>query len=211
MKAEGKKRLTPRDIASNQKKDHIFQTSMKLFKEYGYKNVTMKMIATETGISEGSIYNFFGEKAGIINMLSEKIQRELQSLITPSEEHLNDVKGTIYAFMLAQSDAYESYGKDIIEVHLTSYANRRSVRRSGGTLGTFIDSVYEMEPSLVEFLNIASERNLLKCDISTNEFSFILTSFACGMLNLWISYGDGFSLHDTAEKLFHHVIEAHIL
>lgn len=169
----------------------------------------MKMIATETGISEGSIYNFFGEKAGIINMLSEKIQRELQSLITPSEEHLNDVKGTIYAFMLAQSDAYESYGKDIIEVHLTNYAHRSgSVHRPGGT---FIDSVYEMEPALVEFLNIASERNLLKCDISTNEFSFILTSFACGMLNLWISYGDGFSLHDTAAKLFHHVIEAHIL
>lgn len=203
------KKMTPRDIASMEKKHHIYDVAMRLFQEYGYKNVTMKMISAESGISEGSIYNFFGEKAGITSLMTEQLQEKIYPAIEPTEENLKHPKKAIFNYMMAQSDAYESYGRDVDEVYLSTnlkYAQNQHYRYT-----QFMDFVAVTEPDLLEYLKIATEKKKIKCLLELNEFVFILASLGGGMLHSWISYGDGYSLHDSSEKVFQHIIDQYIL
>jgi len=199
------KLLTPRDIASAQKKEHIFRVSMELFQKYGYSKVTMKMISRESGISEGSIYNFFGEKAGILSMLTEQLQQRLYPLIEPTEDNLKNPVETVYRYMMAQSDEYEKLGKDIGDVYLSNSGKHFSFQLTQCT--DFISTVKIMSPDLVRFLQIAIEENRIECAIDYVEFAYILAGQGSGMLHSWIAFGGNHSLHDTTKRVFRDVID----
>ncbi|MCH4889672.1 TetR/AcrR family transcriptional regulator [Acidaminobacter sp. JC074] len=47
-------------------KDKILMTSMKLFMEKGYKKTTTKLIASEAGVNEVTVFRLFGKKRKII-------------------------------------------------------------------------------------------------------------------------------------------------
>lgn len=46
-------------------KDHIVLTALKLFLYKSYKDVTMKDIVTETGLSKGAFYHYFDSKESV--------------------------------------------------------------------------------------------------------------------------------------------------
>lgn len=198
-----KKYLTPRDIASAQKKEHIFNVALDLFKEYGYQNVTMKTISRESGISEGSIYNFFGEKAGILSMITDQIQKQIYPLIEPTEENLKEPAVTIYKYMVGQCDAYEALGRDIAQIYLSS-VGKFTVPTVYGK--NFIYSVSKIEPDLVEFLQIVIKEKRMTCSIELEEFAFLLINLGAGMLHSWCTHGEGYTLHDAAEIVFKDLI-----
>lgn len=200
------KQLSAREIASAQKKEHIFNVSLELFKKYGYHNVTIKTISKESGISEGSIYNFFKEKAGILSMLTEQILKKHYELIEPTEENLKDPAKTIHQYMMAQFDAYESCGKDLDDVYLSNIA--KFTKKPYYVNSNFIDSVIFSEPDLINFIKIAIEKGKMTCSIDSVEFAFMITSLASGILHSWISYGENTSLHDTANQVMYNVIHA---
>ena len=83
---------TPREIASAKKKDLIFKTAISLFKKYGYDKVTIKDISKASGISEGSIYNFFGSKADILISLGDYTYKYSVVFLKPTQENLENPK-----------------------------------------------------------------------------------------------------------------------
>ena len=60
------KKKTKRETQSEKKKKKIVEVSLKLFGAYGYNGTTISDISKASGFSTGSIYNFFGNKAGIM-------------------------------------------------------------------------------------------------------------------------------------------------
>jgi AcrR family transcriptional regulator len=46
----------------NESKEHILVTSLKLFLQKSFKEVTMKQIVEETGMSKGAFYHYFNSK-----------------------------------------------------------------------------------------------------------------------------------------------------
>lgn len=46
-------------------KDHILMTALNLFLHKSYKDVTMKDIVTETGLSKGAFYHYFDSKESV--------------------------------------------------------------------------------------------------------------------------------------------------
>lgn len=46
----------------NDTREHILTTSLKLFLQKNFKEVTMKEIVTETGMSKGAFYHYFSSK-----------------------------------------------------------------------------------------------------------------------------------------------------
>lgn len=46
----------------NESKEHIILTSFKLFLQNGYRDVTMSMLVTATGLSKGAFYHYFKSK-----------------------------------------------------------------------------------------------------------------------------------------------------
>ncbi len=74
-----------------QKRALIMSTSMELFAEEGYHNVSISKIADKAGISKGLMYNYFKSKeALIISIIDEGIE-ELFDLFDPNHDgHITD-------------------------------------------------------------------------------------------------------------------------
>lgn len=54
------------EIRTQKKKMAVVNAALKLFKEKGFVHVTIMDIATESGVSSVSLYNYFGSKEGIV-------------------------------------------------------------------------------------------------------------------------------------------------
>ncbi|MDN3354489.1 TetR family transcriptional regulator [Actinomadura sp. DC4] len=59
---------------SEQTRDLIAKTALRLFRERGYEATTMRAIATEAGVSVGNAYYYFGSKEELIQLYYEHSQ-----------------------------------------------------------------------------------------------------------------------------------------
>ena len=62
---------------------HIADTALGLFRERGYDKTTMRLIASEAGVSQGNAYYYFDGKDALVQELYARIQRDHRDLATP--------------------------------------------------------------------------------------------------------------------------------
>jgi TetR/AcrR family transcriptional regulator, repressor of fatR-cypB operon len=78
------------EIRTQQKKDAIIHAALKLFKEKGFVQVSIKDIAEESGVSSVSLYNYFGSKEGVVkecaNVLMQNTIRMAKELLQQNIE-----------------------------------------------------------------------------------------------------------------------------
>lgn len=141
-------------------------------------------------------------------MLTEHILKKNYALIEPTEENLKHSAETIHRYMMAQTDAYEACGRDLDDVYLANIA--KFIHPPIYQSSDFIDSVRSSEADLVAFMQKAIDEGYMTCSIDIVEFAFIITSLASGMLHSWITYGEGYSLHETADKVLYDLIQTFI-
>ena len=199
---------TKREIESQRKKETIFQAAMELFREYGYDNVTMKMIAKASGMSEGSIYHFFGEKAGILPMLTQSIQKNIMHLIEPTNEHLNDPLGTMLEYLTAQGQEYEKLGRELTEIYCATPLKLRGQRYGNGT--SLLSTVAGIEPDLLSFIQEAIKQGTLVTSLPAEELAFSLICTGSGLVSIWINHGEGYSLTEASRTIFSSVLNAYL-
>lgn len=203
-----KREPTKRDLASQQKKHIIFQSAMGLFREYGYHQVTMKMIARESGISEGSIYHFFGEKAGILSMLITEIQDVISHHIALTDENLNDPGKALLNYLSAQAEEYEKLGRDLAAIFCMSFQKPLPLSHQRGE--DLKSTIHFIDPMLVAFIQEAMDRGTLRIGVTAEELAFSLTSLGSGLTTIWIIYGEGYSLSEASHKVFDAAIQSYL-
>lgn len=73
------------EIRTQKKKEAIVQAALKLFKEKGFVQVSVKDIEAESGVSSVSLYNYFGSKEGVVkecaNVLMENTVRMAKEIL----------------------------------------------------------------------------------------------------------------------------------
>ncbi|PNQ81760.1 TetR/AcrR family transcriptional regulator [Paenibacillus sp. F4] len=74
------------EIRTQKKKDAIVNAALKLFKEKGFIHVSIKDIATESGVSFVSLYNYFGSKEGVVKECANVL---MQSTVRMAKELIN--------------------------------------------------------------------------------------------------------------------------
>lgn len=62
-------------------KERILETSIEMFSESGYSDVSIRDIAGTVGIKESSIYYHFKSKQDILDTLVRKYEEKIQSLV----------------------------------------------------------------------------------------------------------------------------------
>jgi len=72
------------EIRTQKKKDAVIQAALELFKENGYTNVGINDIASKSGVSSVSIYNYFDSKNGLVMACTRK-------LMSKSTEEINQL------------------------------------------------------------------------------------------------------------------------
>lgn len=196
---------TPRDIASARKKEHIYKCALELFKEYGYESVTIKDIAAHSGMSEGSIYNFFGSKNGILAKTYDYIVTSSAEYITQTEEHLADPRGTIYNYLMHSGAVYVSLGWEIVlKYHSSLQFPFRTGENDGGLEQSLSKS---MLPDLYAFLEEATRRGRIAPKLPPETVTVMLSALCTGVVVNWASCEGKFDLLAETGKLVLHELE----
>ena len=67
------KKMTARDIKSQETKTKITEAARKLMRQYGYENTAIQDVCREAGVSTGTVYHFFPSKHAILEEIFASI------------------------------------------------------------------------------------------------------------------------------------------
>ena len=101
-----------------QRQKEILAAADELFREYGYENTTLRMIAQEVGISCGHLEHYFKEKKDLLNALAELMIKNLWDIGTEVCRELGEDSYIRYAFAVHLLFQICSYLPDIKKITL---------------------------------------------------------------------------------------------
>ena len=174
-----RKKPTKQSIESQKKKDHIYQTALSLFMEYGYSNVSILDISKASDMSVGSIYNYYGSKIGIVRRISEETAHGIPSMLTPTPENLQNPIQTI-------TDAFCSIGSNIdTDITRDIAKHFRAVREEDYLLPIENHMWAGIYTCLVAFLYDAKEIGTISTDQSPEDIANYILSVLHGCIINW--------------------------
>lgn len=82
--------MSPRGAAANarlreESRARLLDAALALFSRHGYDRTTVRMIATEAGVSTGLLYNYFGSKEELLLALFEATMAEVRASFAEAE------------------------------------------------------------------------------------------------------------------------------
>lgn len=79
------------------KEKNILEVSIKEFAKNSYSNASTNIIAKESGISKGSLFNYFGSKLNLYLYMVDKVIKKYEEAMMPQLENLsNDMFERVY-------------------------------------------------------------------------------------------------------------------
>jgi len=94
---------------SEQTRDLIAKTALRLFRERGYEATTMRAIAAEAGVSVGNAYYYFDSKERLIQGFYDRAQVEHEAAARPVLESERDLAARIAGVIEAWLITMEPY------------------------------------------------------------------------------------------------------
>ncbi len=98
----------PKIVDREQYRSELLEKCFTLFAEKGYGSLTMRQIATELGVSTGTLYHYFPSKEVLFEQLIEEIDRKINSEVILALENYVTVQERIeFGFnYFAQNEGY---------------------------------------------------------------------------------------------------------
>jgi TetR/AcrR family fatty acid metabolism transcriptional regulator len=107
------------------RKDRIMEAALRIFAEKGFQEATIAEIGREAGVSDATIYEYFGTKEDLLFAIPEKISNdaiEESVLIVP---YIKDVEGRMRALLLGYVQLYQDNPHYSALVLLQLMSNKR--------------------------------------------------------------------------------------
>ena len=79
------------------RKDRIMDAALRIFAEKGFQIATITEISKEAGVSEATIYEYFGTKEDLLFAIPEKISNETFEKSSKVIPYIKGVEGKIRA------------------------------------------------------------------------------------------------------------------
>ena len=124
------------------RKDRIMDAALRIFAEKGFQIATITEISKEAGVSEATIYEYFGTKEDLLFAIPEKISNETFEKSSKVIPYIKGVEGKIRAILLFYVQLYQSNPHYSALVLLQLMSNKRfrhtpahaAIRRSSHVL-----------------------------------------------------------------------------
>jgi TetR/AcrR family fatty acid metabolism transcriptional regulator len=124
------------------RKDRIMEAALRIFAEKTFQDATISEISKEAGVSEATIYEYFGTKEDLLFAIPEKISNdtfEKSQIVLP---FIKDVEGRMRAILLSYVHLYQNNPHYSALVLLQLMSNKRfrqteahaAIRRSAHSL-----------------------------------------------------------------------------
>jgi AcrR family transcriptional regulator len=158
-------RLTKRQQQALETKRVLFDTSVALFNEKGYDNVTVEEITNRAGVAKGSFYTYFNSKSDIV---IEEF-RNIDDFYRRYERNLKRYR-TASRRLLAFTRAQTRYVRDEVGLRLLSllYANNISVSDSNSIL---VDTGRFLHEIVGRIVSYGQESGEFRTDVSVDDLT----------------------------------------
>lgn len=197
-------RTTRREIASRQKRDLIYKTAIELFQKNGYDQTSMKDISQASGISIGSIYHFYQNKAEILRRYGLSLNNSIRYLIEPNQENIRNARKCIYDYLMNMATCFDRAGYDLVS-HLHDNAGAIWIDSEGKFVQE--SSIQELKP----FIEQALKEKTLHSPYSSKQIAEYLHIAGQGIIHTWIILGGKQPMAEMAgpflEVVFHSLFE----
>jgi TetR/AcrR family fatty acid metabolism transcriptional regulator len=107
------------------RKDRIMDAALRIFAEKGFQNATITEISKAAGVSEATIYEYFGTKEDLLFAIPEKITNDTFEESSKVIPYIKGVEGKIRAILLFYVKLYQSNPNYSALVLLQLMSNRR--------------------------------------------------------------------------------------
>jgi len=112
-------------VKTKSRKDRIMDAALHIFAEKTFQEATISEISKESGVSEATIYEYFGTKEDLLFAIPEKISNdtfEESKLVLP---FIKDVEGRMRAILLSYIQLYQNNPHYSALVLLQLMSNKR--------------------------------------------------------------------------------------
>ena len=124
------------------RKDRIMDAALRIFAEKGFQNSTITEISKEAGVSEATVYEYFGTKEDLLFAIPEKISNDTFEESSKVIPYIKGVEGKIRAILLFYVQLYQTNPNYSALVLLQLMSNKRfrhtpahtAIRKSSHTL-----------------------------------------------------------------------------
>jgi TetR/AcrR family fatty acid metabolism transcriptional regulator len=107
------------------RKDRIMEAALHIFAKKGFQNATITEISKEAGVSEATIYEYFGTKEDLLFAIPEKISNETFEESSKVIPFIKGVEGKMRAMLLSYVQLYQSNPNYSALVLLQLMSNKR--------------------------------------------------------------------------------------
>lgn len=107
------------------RKDRIMDAALRIFAEKGFQSATITEISKAAGVSEATIYEYFGTKEDLLFAIPEKISNETFEKSSKVIPYIKGVEGKIRAILLFYVQLYQSNPHYSALVLLQLMSNKR--------------------------------------------------------------------------------------
>ena len=112
-------------VRAKTRKDRIMEAALRIFAEKSFQEATISEISKEAGVSEATIYEYFGTKEDLLFAIPEKISND-----TAKESHtvlpfIKDVEGRMRAILYSYVQLYQNNPHYSALVLLQLMSNKR--------------------------------------------------------------------------------------
>lgn len=107
------------------RKDRIMDAALRIFAEKSFQEATISEISKEAGVSEATIYEYFGTKEDLLFAIPEKISNDTFEESESVLPYIKDVEGRMRAVLLSYVRLYENNPHYSALVLLQLMSNKR--------------------------------------------------------------------------------------
>jgi len=190
-----KKKPTKRDIESQQKREHIYHTAIKLFLKFGFVNTTIEDISKATGMSTGSIYHFFKNKKDILKQLPLEICANGEVYLEPTQDNLAEPQEAIMRYFEYIAQCFDEIGWE-----LAQYLHSQFAEIWTQTSLTLQDQ-YKSARNLIPFIEAAQKAGTLDAGLQAEKITRIIYIVVEGIMCTWAFQESPYTLKSFMQEV----------
>jgi len=112
-------------VRAKTRKDRIMDAALRIFAEKNFQEATISEISKEAGVSEATIYEYFGTKEDLLFAIPEKVSNDTFEESEAVLPYIKDVEGRMRAVLLSYVRLYENNPHYSALVLLQLMSNKR--------------------------------------------------------------------------------------
>ena len=198
-----KKRMTPRKEQGIKTRQRIYETSLELFTERGYENVSVDEICEEVGVSKGAFYFHFKSKD---QMILEQF-KAIDELFTGAYDEISSIESGIPKLrqMWQNSTRFIS----LIGIQAVKVVFHEEIKP--GKEASYLASKERPNYKIAELsIREAQENGIIRADIDAGELAETFITCWRGLIYDWCLSNGRLNLERNGDRMFDVIIEGAI-